>query len=62
MEIKEKWYTNLNIYTTIGLILLFLIVGGFIKINLFFSVVLLLSAITSAFFIVTRIIKFKHFK
>lgn len=62
MEIIKKWWTNLSIYSTIGLIIAFLALGGYIKINLFFSLVLLGSAITSCMFIVTRIFKFKYFK
>jgi len=68
LKLKKKWYKNMNIYTSIGLIIVFLSLGGFIKISpntisgLIYSIILLGSAITSILFIVTRIIFFENFR
>ena len=61
MEIIKKWYTNLSLYSAIGMAIVFLAVGGYIKLNLFLRLVLLGSTITTAMFIVTRILRFKRF-
>ena len=61
MQVIKKWYTNLSLYSAIGMGITFLAVGGYIKLNLFLKLVLLGSTITTAMFIVTRILRFKRF-
>lgn len=62
MNIKKGWHKNLSIYSSIGLIVVFLALGGYIKIGLISKIILLISAITSILFIITRVIYFKNFK
>ena len=61
MEIIKNWYKNLSLYSAIGMAVTFLAVGGYIKLNLFLRLILLASTITTAMFIVTRILRFKRF-
>ena len=61
MQIIKGWYKNLSLYSAIGMGITFLAVGGYIKLNLFLKLVLLGSTITTAMFIVTRILRFKRF-
>jgi len=61
MEIIKKWYTNLSLYSAIGMGITFLAVGGYIRLNLFLRLILLASTITTAMFIVTRVLRFKRF-
>lgn len=56
----------MSIYSSFGLIIVFLTIGGFIEIKTegigFAKIILLISTITTVLFIVTRIIWFKNFK
>ena len=61
MEIIKNGYKNLSLYSAIGMAVTFLAVGGYIKLNLVTRLVLLGSTITTAMFIVTRILRFKRF-
>ena len=61
MEIIKKWYKNLSLYSAIGMGITFLAVGGYIRLNLFLRLILLASTITTAMFIVTRVLRFKRF-
>ena len=61
MQIIKKWYANLSLYSAIGMGITFLAVGGFIQLNLFTKLTLLGATITTAMFIVTRILRFKRF-
>ena len=66
MEFVKHWYKNMSIYSSFGLIIVFLTIGGFIEIKTegigFAKIILLISTITTVLFIVTRIIWFKNFK
>ena len=61
MELIKNWYKNLSLYSAIGMAITFLAVGGYIRLNLFLRLVLLGSTITTAMFIVTRVLRFKRF-
>ena len=61
MQLIKNWYKNLSLYSAIGMGITFLVVGGYIKLNLFLRMVLLGATITTAMFIVTRILWFKRF-
>ena len=61
MEIIKNWYKNLSLYSAIGMAVTFLAVGGYIQLNLFSRLILLGATITTAMFIVTRVLKFKRF-
>ena len=61
MEIIKNGYKNLSLYSAIGMAVTFLAVGGYIQLNLFSRLILLGATITTAMFIVTRVLKFKRF-
>mgnify|MGYP001562245753 FL=1 len=61
MQVIKKWYANLSLYSAIGMGITFLAVGGYIRLNLPLKLVLLGATITTAMFIVTRILWFKRF-
>jgi len=61
MEIIRKWHTNLSLYSAIGMGITFLAVGGYIQLNLVLRLILLGATITTAMFIVTRVLRFKRF-
>ena len=61
MELIKNWYKNLSLYSAIGMGITFLAVGGFIQLNLFLRLILLGATITTAMFIVTRVLRFKRF-
>ena len=61
MEIIKNWYKNLSLYSAIGMAVTFLAIGGYIQLNLFTRLILLGATITTAMFIVTRVLRFKRF-